>query len=218
MVRAIEDIQADLFAEDVPIPAEASTWNEEQIVAYFESGGDMQAAIKLASTHTTNSKASQSALAALTTRPIQRYMAAVGCEVVTDVAIPRELPEPGAKALGAPHDKGAVLLAGAHFEGWLQLAPDYCSPADVSGWFCCTGEEADVRLSYRSLPEGTAYKMTRTGKLSSYAAPGGLGEATVHSEVHQGSMVSVDVRCGHWVRLCDIFPSAWVELDNFLLG
>jgi predicted esterase len=35
----IAEIQADLFAEDVDMPAEAISWSEEQLVAYIEQGG-----------------------------------------------------------------------------------------------------------------------------------------------------------------------------------
>ena len=40
----IEDIRADLFAEDMAIPVGATSWSRDRVVAYFESAGESETA------------------------------------------------------------------------------------------------------------------------------------------------------------------------------
>ena len=37
--QEILDLQAECFADDIPIPPSAASWGEERLRAYFESGG-----------------------------------------------------------------------------------------------------------------------------------------------------------------------------------
>ena len=38
-VQEVLDLQAECFADDIPIPPGAASWGEERLRAYFESGG-----------------------------------------------------------------------------------------------------------------------------------------------------------------------------------
>lgn len=38
-VSDLEQLQSQLFADDVPFPPEATAWNESEAIAFFESGG-----------------------------------------------------------------------------------------------------------------------------------------------------------------------------------
>ena len=37
--QEVLDLQAECFADDIPIPPGAASWGEERLRAYFESGG-----------------------------------------------------------------------------------------------------------------------------------------------------------------------------------
>jgi len=130
----VADVQADCFAEDVDLPDPLPCWTEAQWVCYFESGGDVAAAIEV--------------LAPKQSSGPVRY------EVVHTTCFVRASPNTSAKAV-RQHPRGTVVEASEVRGGWVLLS-DTTPPLPAMSptgecWMLIDGKEVGLGELLRPL-------------------------------------------------------------------
>lgn len=228
----LEDIRADAFAEDVDIPAHATSWTREEALEYFENGGKSapsSPAPNVAVAVPAPAASSTGHRPTLPAPPIGWRLSAPMCfEVVHTYVRVRQSPALNAREVGMLK-KGSTITVDILEEGWVQIDMD--DPCGYGGgWMLTDGASLNLGVLLQphviALSKGTSWRVTcipaegGTRGLRAFDALPPQREAAgrVCAEWRVGSQIEVVAECGLWARVQRGDELVWVEMDAFFAG
>jgi len=206
----IADVQAECFAEDIEPPEPVPSWTRDQWIAFFESGGDEQAALEVLQPKQPGGPA--------------QY------EVVHTVCFVRAAPSTTAKAVGQL-SRGTVVDVARVIDGWAQLAdnaePDSSTSPTGECWMLIDGKSVGLGELLRPLPPqltpvAIAAALAARTDLVRFMAPvtyevtaqllfaHELPDETsrkLGEPLESGARVLVQAKCDGWVQLASDYES-----------
>jgi len=243
-----EELQADLFAEDVPIPDNVEAWTEEQLTTYFESGGEVSPLIGPTPVPVGGASATGAAAP-----PLPREWL-----VSHDRVAIRATPATKGKAVGLKARGDRITVAGREGD-WLRLDPSSLQQSDSEGWMLIDGTSLGLGVLLKPVsptseeapasppPKGAAAPKPAPKPAAKPASSGDAEQAfiapvcfeVVHAMVHvrdhpdvnsrslgshrKGEVLLVEARKGAWLRLAaergaPTGPSRWMLSDGASVG
>ena len=198
----LEELRAEAFAEDMDIPATATSWDRARVVAYFETAGESEkpggggkaAPMPAKTAWAAPPPSAQSQL------PVPNISGAFGkpllapmtFEVVHMFVRVRAEPRLDGKELGMLR-KGMMITADAVHEDWVRIEENALGDAALppptgssgksspmeypGGWMLADGAAVKLGMllepKVTPLPPGTTWRATRPGGGLAYPKPGG---------------------------------------------
>mmetsp|Transcript_46652 Transcript_46652/g.77162 ORF Transcript_46652/g.77162 Transcript_46652/m.77162 type:complete len:309 (-) Transcript_46652:216-1142(-) len=224
-VAKVKEIQAECFAEDVPLPAAAHSFTEKQLIEYFESGGK--------NTPFAPNTGVDSA------GPVE-------WEVIFERVVVRDAPSTTAKALGM-RNKGDIVTEVTRQGDWLQVEGTGIQ-TEGKKWMLIDGTFLKLGKLLRPLRTAEPRQSGPTPSVKS-PTPGDLSNSflapicyeVVHTMVnirespsvdakplgvtHKGDKVLVSGRQGDWLMLSSMqatggeaFTSGWMLHNGASVG
>jgi SH3-like domain-containing protein len=225
----VEDIRAELFADDIEIPLSATSWSRERVIEFFESGGDLEAPPIVAAPAAFEVRGCDDGLPPVpssktsTLEQAKTLAAPISYKVVHSFVRVRRAPDLQAPDVGLVR-KDAVVSVDGFEHGWVRLAED-----DQSGyggsWMLTDGKARQIGLLLKphviELANGTWWQVTRPSGCVGHATLPPVGDSAPRplADCTLGKRVEVLAECGLWARIkVSTGHAYWVEMDAFFAG